>query len=119
MIKGVLVTTTGEIKTVELDGSLDGYYEALECDIIDCTVRRIGKKEYDIICDDEGLFKDKPVVTAITKSYQPALVGNLFICNNDGEGEWTSLTDDEIAEIQMNTVTVFDGKIREAVMVWI
>lgn len=119
MIKGILVTTAGEIKPAELDGSLESFYKTLECDIITCTIRRIGKKEYNVICDDEGLLKGNPKVTAVTKMYNPALVGNLFICNSDGE-DWTSLTDDEIHEIMQNTITVFDeGKFREAVVVWV
>ena len=118
-ITGVLVTTEGEAKQVTIEDSLEGYYEALGCDIIDLTVRRIGKKEYDIVCDDEGLLKPDPVVTAITQRYQPALVGNLFICSNDGKGHWKSLTAKQIEEILMNTVMVFsNGKIREVVQIW-
>lgn len=121
MIKGLMVTTTGDIKPVELDGTLDGYYKALECDIIDCTVHRIGCKEYDIICDDEGLCKDSPKVTAVTKMYQPVLVGNLFICNNNGKGEFTSLTADEVTEILNNTTKIFDNELgfREVIQVWV
>lgn len=121
MIKGILVTTAGEIKPAELDGSLDGYYEALECDIIDCTVRRIGNKEYDIICDDEGLCKENPKVTAVTTRLEPALVGNLFICNHDEEGNWTSLTMAEMNQIRINNAFVFDSElgIRKVIQVWI
>ena len=67
------------------------------------------------------MLKDNPKVTAIAKDFKPALVGNLFVCNNDMEGEWISLTTEEIAEIMNNTMFVFDNElgIREVIEVWI
>lgn len=118
-ITGVLVTTEGEVKKATIEDSLDGYYKALNCDIIDCTVRRIGSKEYDIVCDDEGLLKAEPMVTAVTKNLQFALVGNLFICHHDDDGNWTSLTDEEVEEIKANTMFLFNkGALREVIIVW-
>lgn len=122
-IRGVLVTTKGDIEVAEVEqNKLQSYYDLLECDVIDCTVRRIGSREYDIICDDEGLMKENPTVTAVTHGFlpKPALVGNLFICNHDEEGNWTGLTDEEVKEIKGNTMYVFDDEygLREVIQVW-
>lgn len=57
-ITGVLVCPdTGTAEKATIENSLDGYYKALDCDIIDITMRTVGNKRYDIICDDEGLLK--------------------------------------------------------------
>lgn len=38
-------------------------------------------------------------VTALDSNQQPQLVGNLVICNYDGEGGETSLTDEDIQHL--------------------
>ena len=118
-IRGTLVSITGEVKEVTITNELESYYKLLDCDIIDCAVRRIGTKLFDIICDDEGLLKSDPKVTAIAGS-GVALVGNLFICNHDDKGNWTSLSDTDIAMIHANTSLIFDGeKLREVLQIWV
>lgn len=80
---------------VEIPNDLESFYKALNCDLIDIVTRRIGdrKKVYDIICDDEGLFKQPQKVSAINTSKQPQLVGNILITGTaDAEGNLTSLS---------------------------
>lgn len=99
-ITGVLINPddgTAEKKTI--DNNLQGYYEALNCDIIDIVERTLGDNTYDIICDDEGLLKDNYTVSAIDKGMHVMLVGRIFLCHHDDEGELTSLNDDEIIDI--------------------
>lgn len=102
-MKALLIDTeTRKATAVEIgdENRLEQYYDLLKCSLIDITSRKIGGKYYDIIVDDEGLFAEKPVVSALDPEGQPALVGNLLICNYDGDGGETSLTDEDIARIQ-------------------
>lgn len=98
-ITGVLVDVDNEIAEVKtLDGSLDAYYKALNCECIDMATRKIGKrwKSFNIVCDDEGLFKQMPKISAISDLGEVMLVGNLFITGPaDEEGSLTSLNDED------------------------
>lgn len=91
---------------MDIEPTLDAYYELLDCSTIDITSRKIGGKYFDIILDDEGLLKGSPVVTAVDSSPQrkPMLVGNLIICNMNDEGEEVSLSDDDVELIADNII---------------
>lgn len=96
-IKGVLIDVFNEkAEVVEIEKSLESYYKILDCTCIDITSRKIGDREFDIVCDDEGLFHEPQKISAITKAHKPALVGNLLIVKFDGEEDITSLDDDDI-----------------------
>ena len=96
MIKAFLVDIVNKsAKEVEIDPSLKKYYELLHCDTIDITERSVGGKTFDIICDDNGLAVDKPVISAISGSCEPMLVGSLLFVHHNEEGETTGLTEEE------------------------
>ena len=102
-IKGVLIDVLNEkVEVVEIEKSLQSYYKILNCDCIDIVSRKIGGKEFDIICDDEGLLKDPQKISAIDVRWQPMLVGNLFIVKFDGVEDITSLSDDEVQHVLKN-----------------
>ena len=108
-MKAYLIDTEAkEARVVEIDDSnhLTEYYKYLNCYLIDITSRKVGGRYFDIIVDDEGLFADKPIVSAVDSSGEPALVGNLLFCNHDGQGGETSLTDQDIALLQEFTTLV-------------
>lgn len=95
---GVLVDVENEeAKAIEIGGTLDGFYKALNCDTIDIVVRKIGRKHFNIVCDDEGFFKDEPKISAIDNMGDVMFVGNLFIVSGqvDSEGNLVSLTNEE------------------------
>lgn len=102
-ISGILLDTdhsTAEIVTLE--DTLEAYYAALNCSCIDIVERTIGdsKKYFTIVCDDEGLLKDTPCISAISDLGEPMLVGNLFITDFDCDtGELVSLSDRELAYV--------------------
>lgn len=84
---------------------LDAYYKVLNCDTFDIARRKIGNNYYDIFCDDEGLFKETRKPSAITFSGDEiveVLVGNLFICSCNEDGETIGLNDEQIDEILNN-----------------
>lgn len=100
-MKGLLLDIkNNKTQVVEVEG-LEQYYELLNCQLVDIVNRRIGRKRFEIICDDEGTFKEDCKISAINNLGQPMLVGSLLICGKaDMEGELTSLTDKEITYIQ-------------------
>ena len=99
-ITGYLVDVVNKTNgPVEVDGTLEDYYRVLNCDIFDITNREIGRKRFDIMCDDEGLLKSNPIPSALDVFNRCALVGNLFIVKHDEEGNTVSLTFSEIEYI--------------------
>ena len=104
-IKGVLLDTEkGTAKITTLCDELDAYYAALHCDIIDIVTRKIGDKLFSIVCDDEALLKDRPVVSAVSGRRKPMLFGSLFVVSVETEdkfsvlgfnGELVGLTDED------------------------
>lgn len=103
-ITGMLIDVANEKATVEtIDNELHAFYEILGCSLIEAPTRRIGGRKgrrYNIICDEEGLFAETPKISAIDNMGQPQLVGNLFIVNANDEGEFTSLTADDIKYLE-------------------
>jgi len=100
-IKGVLIDVkNGVAKPCEIDNKLDEFYKVLDCQLIDIVNRNIEGKPFTIICDDEGLLKERPIVSAVDKEDKPMLVGNLFICSAENCGsELVSLTEEESGHI--------------------
>ena len=116
VIKGFMVDVENrKAHPCEVERNLESYYGLLNCDLIDITARKIGGKYYDIILDDEGLFKDNPIPAAFCEDGSP-LVGNILIVGlpdmNDENGYETSLSDADIKEIARHIQFAFiDGKV--------
>lgn len=102
-ILGVLVDVCNEkAQAVEIDDTLDSFYKILDCSCIDIVRRRIGRcrKAFEIVCDDEGLFRDPQKISAIDSLGAAQLVGNIFITGPvDSNGDLTSLTEEDVAYI--------------------
>ena len=83
------------------------------------TARRqilyLGDREYEIICDDEGLSKRPALVSAVNNDGQPMLVGNLIVMGNSGGDEdMHEISFDEIQHLKkhfMHVVTKGSGPI--------
>ena len=86
--------------------TLEDIYDNLNCRCFDIATRRIGDNYYDIYCDDEGLLKEEPIVSAINHSGEVMLVGNLLFAKHDEEGETVGLKETEVMEILENAVKV-------------
>ena len=103
-VRGVLLdVNTGSMQGTTLDGSLQGFYEALDCACIDIVDRTINGRPYTIVCDDEGLLKDGAKLSAISEDNDPMLVGNLFITNSEYTPDGAALADladDDISHIK-------------------
>ena len=100
-MKALLIDTVNkEVKQVN-PGGLEDYYDLIGCDLVDIVTRKIGRKYYDIICDDEGTFVEDPLISAIDDIGRVMFVGNLIICGKvNSEGDLTDLTSNDISYIK-------------------
>lgn len=105
LVKGFLIDVYGDRGCNELvfHDTLENIYKILDVKTIDVAVRKIGNFTYDIICGDEGLLKDS-LPSAVTDKDEVQLVGNLLLVNHDEEGNFTSLTDEQIEDLGKHLV---------------
>lgn len=108
-IYGVLLDVYNEkVEAIEIEDSLDELHRVTNCSCIDMPVRKIGQKYFTLICDDEGLCKANPKISAIDNLGQPQLVGNLFIVSAENvDGELQSLTKSEAAYIMKRIAKMY------------
>jgi hypothetical protein len=90
-------------------------YEAMECRLVDVVRNvKIGNQRYDILVDDEGLFKDNKKPSAKCLDADQVLFGNIIVLNTDEEkGEWYSLSDDDIENINDNIFSLRHNETKE------
>ena len=96
-LTAVLVDTEkGVFGIVNVPNELDAFYKVLGCSCIDITVRKIGTKTAEIICDDEGLLVESPKISAIDNLGRAQLAGSILIVGQgDAEGNLTSLSNED------------------------
>lgn len=95
------------VEIVEADG-LQDYYKHIGTDVIDIVTRRIAGEPYEIICDDEGLLKEYPKISAIDDMGQPMLVGNLLIAGGvDIEGNLEPVEIEDIEYVMQFIQTMY------------
>lgn len=82
------------------DDRLGEFYKALDCNCIDMVERKIGRKYFTVVCDDEGLFREDARISAINNLGGVMLVGNLAFVNVDDNGYTVGLSRDEINYIK-------------------
>lgn len=109
MIKAVKYKAGCEPEVVEIPEKHT--YRDLQalCDLngspLDCVVRSIKGRPYDIWCDDEGLLRagDKPIAGFYHDPRNPDwaefLVGSILIARHDEEGNLAGLEPDEIEDV--------------------
>lgn len=102
VIKGIFYNPNLEGSTpVELDFECENYknyYELLDCSTFDIQSRKIGGKYFDIYCDDEGKFKENATAIVTLDNHNNAIeeiVGSVFICQSNDEGETVSITSED------------------------
>ncbi len=102
-MRGLLLNVMESKVEIVQANSLKDYYRLIDCSTIDIVKRKIAGKYYEIICDDEGLLKENPKISAIDDMGQPMLVGNLIIAGEANEdGNLTDLLDTDIVYIREN-----------------
>lgn len=116
IIKGFIIDVVNKkAQPCEVKRNLESYYDLLNCDCIDIARRKIGGKYFDIILDDEGLFKDKPIPAAICEDAS-LLVGNILVVGipeaHDIYCKETSLSDKDVKEIAQHIkFAIIDGDV--------
>ena len=115
-VKGYLIDVDkAEHRLVMFDDSVEEIVKLLNCSVFTVVYRYIGNKEYVIYCDDEGLLKREPRVSAVDSKHEVQLVGNLLIARNGYGGVTESLDDSDIQNIKQNILGYIDcakGQIR-------
>ena len=109
-----VINNKGLYETYIDQDNIDDIYKEICCDCFDVAYRKIGDKWYDIFCDDEGLFKESSVPSAIYPNMKVALVGNLLFANHNEIGETTGLSDDDIHNITMSIISIIDIDIQKS-----
>lgn len=114
-MRGFLIDVVkGTAQVVECENDLHAWYKLLNCDIVEMPERQIKGKYYTFICDEEGLLKNNPIVSAINENMEPMLYGNLLIFNIDSENcDIADLTDEDIEVIKSNIYTMIDTKLHQ------
>lgn len=94
----VLDTKKQEIRLAECK-CLNDFYRELDAQPFDIVTRPIDGKLFDIFVDDNGLYREDPVVSAVDSEGNPMLVGNLIFMNHNEAGDTTGLSNDDIFKI--------------------
>lgn len=93
------------IEEIEIEDKLADFYEQINCDTIDIVSRTFNGVRFDIICDDEALFKSENVLPTSwwqQEGYTPdheGLFGTLLICHSDNEGNLLSVNPNDILNV--------------------
>lgn len=115
-MKAFLIDVNADVKegarVVECGNDLETLYKLCDCSTIEIPCRKIGDFWYDIVCDEEGIFRENYKASALDEKFNVALVGNLLFCNHDAEGDLVSLTDEQIENLKnhIHTTCHFDGE---------
>ena len=63
----------------QIKDDLQTYYDLIECNAIDIMRRKIGKRYFRIIYDDEGLLVENPKISAISNLGEVRLVASFMV----------------------------------------
>lgn len=74
----IIDTKTDEAKGIDIEYSLKTLYKLICCDLVDIVVREINGKEFNIVVDDEGLFK-KNRISGFGVLTEEKLVGTMLV----------------------------------------
>lgn len=83
-------------KVIDIKHDINEFLRLLNCRMFDIVTRKIGGIEFDIYCDDEFLFTERPLVTAVYEDLEPQLCNNLIITHSTPEGETIGITDEDV-----------------------
>ena len=104
-ITGLLVDVESKtMKRITVDDSREEYYRILKCGMIDCITRQVKGVRCVVVSDDCGRLKEEQIPSMIgisqeKRTLQEIIVGNIFVCKSDEDGNFVSLTDKEIKKI--------------------
>ena len=80
---------------VLIDNTLEGFYKALGCSVIEIHEAVVGGETFVIVCDEEGRLKDN-FVSVADNAGRPVIVGPVLLCRHNGEGDLTPLNEFDV-----------------------
>ena len=86
------------IRAIDEADTLNEYYHLLGCRCIDMVEIDVDNYSYDVVCDDEGLFRE-PMVPTLYISEEQVLFGSLAFVKIDEEGYTVGLDKDDIERL--------------------
>lgn len=86
------------IRAINEADTLNEYYHLLGCRCIDMVEIDVDNYSYDVVCDDEGMFRE-PMVPALYISEEQVLFGNLAFVKIDEEGYTVGLDKEDIERL--------------------
>lgn len=86
------------IRAIDEADTLNEYYRLLGCQCIDMVSIDVDGYSYDVVCDDEGLFRE-PMVPTLYISEEQVLFGNLAFVKIDEEGYTVGLDKEDIERL--------------------
>ena len=89
-----------EVKEIDIAPELDAYYKNPDCSFFDIVHLKIGGTWFDIMYDEEGLYREDHKISAVNSLEQPMIVGNLMFFHIDEEGELTGLSEEDVSLIR-------------------
>lgn len=99
----VVMSFKPQVMVVDIENSLSEFQRILGCPTIDIQSRTVNGKDYDFVCDDNALTNKVSIITVESKSNSDKnLIGNIIICNHDGQGNEASLSDDDVKMLLSN-----------------
>lgn len=111
--KVVVVSTTGNVSIIELKIDEDGLVlkdlQRLVGGYIEIVPPRGLPSPYVLVCDEEGLLKQKPVNVIGTTLYGDPIVGDIVIMKDgfrDGEPDIVGMDDDHATRIARQIVSL-------------
>ena len=91
-------TLIPHIRGIDEADTLNEYYRLLGCQCIDMVPIDVDGYSYDVVCDDEGLFRE-PMVPTLYISEEQVLFGNLAFVKSDEEGYTVGLDKEDIERL--------------------
>ena len=86
------------IRAIDEADTLNEYYHVLGCQCIDMVAIDVDGYSYDVVCDDEGLFRE-PMVPTLYISDEQVLFGSLAFVKIDEEGYTVGLDKEDIERL--------------------
>ena len=86
------------IRAIDEADTLNEYYHLLGCRCIDMVEIDVDNYSYDVVCDDEGLFRE-PMVPTLYISDEQVLFGSLAFVKIDEEGYTVGLDKEDIERL--------------------
>ena len=86
------------IRAIDEADTLNEYYQLLGCQCIDMVSIDVDGYSYDVVCDDEGLFRE-PMVPTLYIGEEQVLFGNLAFVKIDEEGYTVGLDKEDIERL--------------------